>query len=331
VGHNLRFGVGHDDLNMYETETHKNYLLNAAGIPVPTGPVIDYSIIQPHLPPVRRKISYLYAQDEWRFAPDWALTAGIRHDLYSDFGGTTNPRVALVWDASLDLTAKLLYGQAFRAPSFNEQYGTNPASAGNPNLLPETIRTLEAAFTWRARPDTEVNLNIFHYDAEDFIRSVPNAAPAPGATAANTGGQSGKGLELDVVWDARRDLRISGNYAYQSSIDEATHKDPGYAPHNHVYARGDWHFASHWLLSPQVNRVADRRRAAGDNRPQIPDYTTLDLTLHSKPAKDQWDFAFSIRNLLNADAREPSLAPGAIPNDLPVAPRTFYIQATYKM
>jgi iron complex outermembrane receptor protein len=25
------------------------------------------------------------------------LTAGVRHDQYSDFGGTTNPRMALVW------------------------------------------------------------------------------------------------------------------------------------------------------------------------------------------------------------------------------------------
>jgi iron complex outermembrane receptor protein len=39
-----------------------------------------------------------------------------------------------------------------------------------------------------------------------------------------------------------------------------------------------------------------------------------------------------VRNLFNADVREPSLAPGtAIPNDLPMAPRAVYLQASYTL
>jgi len=190
ASHSLRFGLGHDDLDMYKTGTHKNYLLNAAGAPVPNpldGSVIDYYSIQSHILPQRRKVDYFYVQDEWDIARDWALTAGVRHDSYSDFGGTTNPRLALVWDATLDLTAKLLYGQAFRAPSFNDQYGINPVSNGNPNLKPETIRTREAAFSWLVRKDTQVNLNFFRYDMKDVIRAVSNATAGTGATFQNTG------------------------------------------------------------------------------------------------------------------------------------------------
>ncbi len=330
--HGLRFGLGHDDLNLYETATFKNYIFNAAGVPVPTGPVIDYSAIQPFLLPQRRKLTYLYGQDEWHFARDWTLTAGVRHDRYSDFGGTTNPRLALVWDASLDLTAKLLYGRAFRSPSFNEAYGiNNPVQRGNPNLRPETINTLEAAFSWQARKDTQLNLSLFHYKMQDLIRSVPNQISGTGATFNNIGNQNGKGLELELVWDANRSLRISGNYAWQRSIDEATGQDAGYAPHHHLYARADWRLVPGWLLSPQVNWVADRRRSAGDNRPQVPDYTTLDLSLRTTRGWNNWEIAFTARNLFNADVREPSLAPGLIPNDLPTAPRTFYLQAIYRM
>jgi iron complex outermembrane receptor protein len=115
-------------------------------------------------------------------------------------------------------------------------------------------------------------------------------------------------------------------------VDEATNQDAGYAPHHLVYARADWRFASGWFFSPQLNWVADRKRAAGDTRPQIPDYTTVDLTLRTNRGKDQWDFVAAVRNLLNADVREPSPAPGlAIPNDLPMAPRAFYLQAIYRM
>ena len=329
--HSIRLGLGHDDLNLYETATYKNYVLSAAGVPIPAGPVADYSETQPFMLPQHRRVDYVYAQDEWQFARDWALTAGVRNDRYSDFGETTNPRVALVWDATLDLTAKLLYGQAFRAPSFNEDYGiNNPVLRGNPNLTPEKIKTLEAVLAWQARKDLQVNVNFFAYTMEQVIRAVANTAPGTGSTYGNTGSQTGRGAELEMVWDASRSLRLSGNYAYQSSTDDATGQDAGYTPHNHLYARADWRIAEAWLLSPQLNWVSNRERAFGDTRPKIADYQTVDLTLRN--SRKQWDFTASIRNLCDADVREPSLAPGAaLSNDLPMAGRSVYVQLVYKM
>jgi outer membrane receptor protein involved in Fe transport len=210
AGHELRVGLGRERLDLYHTATIKNYIFNAAGVPVPTGPVIDYSAIQPFLLPQLRTVEYAYVQDEWRFARDWAATAGLRHDRYSDFGGTTNPRLALVWDASVDLTAKLLYGRAFRAPSFNESYGiNNPVQRGNPILRPEKIGTLEAAFAWQAASDLQLNLNVFRHQLKEIIRGVPNAAAGTGATFQNTSTQSGRGLEVEANWDAGRNLRAS--------------------------------------------------------------------------------------------------------------------------
>lgn len=330
AGHNMRYGIGHDDLNMYETGTEKNYLLNPAGLPLPSA-LMDYGNIQAHLLPQRRKLNYFYVQDEWRFAKDWTLTAGLRHDDYSDFGGTTNPRLALVWDMTLDLTAKFLWGQAFRAPSFTEQYGINPVGNGNPNLKPETVRTLETAFSWRVRKDTQLNLNLFRYAMKDVIRVVANTA-GTGGTFQNTGAQHGSGVELEAVWDVSRSLRLSGHYAYQKSIDEASNQDAGYAPRHHLYGRADWRLVPGWLLSGQVNQVADRRRPAGDARPPIADYTTVDMTLRSDRGRQAWNYAVSVRNLFNADVREPSLSPGTlIPNDLPMAPRSLYVQAVFPL
>lgn len=328
--HQLRFGAGHDDLDLYKTAEHKNFTLSRTGLPIPVGAYIDFSNTTPFMRPQRRVVDYLYAQDEWNFSRDWALTAGVRHDNYSDFGATTNPRMALVWDAALDLTAKLLYGQAFRAPSFNEKYSiNNPVQQGNPNLRPETNQTWEAAFSWQARRDTQVNLNFFRYEMKDIIRLVPNTAPSVGSTYNNTGKQHGNGAELETVWDYSTRLRLTGNYSFQESIDDATGQDAGYTPHHRFYVRSDWRYSSGWFASAQINRVLDRARAAGDNRPKVPDYTTVDLTLRS-PTKGQWDFSSSVRNLFNADVREPT-APLLIPNDLPMAPRSLWVQATYKM
>lgn len=335
--HSLRLGFGHDHLDLYKTKTIKNNLLNAAGAPTPDlafngGMAVDYTNRQPFITPHVRKVDYVYAQDEWNFARDWALTTGVRHDHYSDFGTTTNPRLAMVWDTTQDLTSKLLYGQAFRAPSFNEQYGINPVANGNPKLKPETIQTLEAAFTWQARHDAQINLSLFRYDARDIIRLGPNTVAGVGNIYTNIGRQTGSGAEFEAVWDTSNSVRLSGNYSYQQSIDEATHQDAGYAPRHHLYLRHDWRFANSWLSSTQINHIADRRRAVGDTRSNVPDYTTLDITVRTADNNAPLGFAISVRNLLNANVREPSLAPGtAIPNDLPMAPRSFWLQTSYKL
>jgi outer membrane receptor protein involved in Fe transport len=337
AGHSLRAAVGHDDLNLYRTQEFKNFSFITSGpltglpVPTPGAQVIEFPVSESFLSPHRRKVRYVYVQDEWNFATDWTLTGGVRHDRYSDFGSTTNPRLALVWDASLDLTAKLLYGTAFRAPSFNEQYGVNPVASGNALLRPETVKTLEAALQWHAGKDVQLNLSVFRYRMRDIIRTVSNPAPAPGATFQNTGSQRGRGVELEATWDSRRDLRLTGNYANQRSIDETTGADAGYAPHHHLHGRADWAVAGGWTLSGQVNHVADRKRAAGDARPDIPDYTTLDLTLRTSRGNGRWEFAASVLNLFNADVRQPSQAGTGILHDLPMARRSFSLQASYRL
>ncbi|WEF34419.1 TonB-dependent receptor plug domain-containing protein [Pseudoduganella chitinolytica] len=331
-GHHVRVGVGHDDLDMYRTHETRNFTYARNGLPVPLPGVADFSATDPFLLPQRRKIDYVYVQDEWRVARDWSVTAGVRHDRYSDFGGTTNPRLAVVWDASYDLTAKLLYGRAFRAPSFNESYSiTNPVALGNPALKPETNGTLEAAFAWQARADALVNLTLFRYRMHDIIRTLANPVAGTGATYANAGSQTGRGLELEGSWTLRR-LRLVGNYAYQRSVDDASGRDAGYAPRHHVNARADWHAASALLASAQVNWIGERQRAPGDARAPLDGYTTMDVTLATRRGGPGWNFTASVRNLLDADVREPSLAPGlALPHDLPMAPRAFTLQAVYAM
>jgi outer membrane receptor for ferrienterochelin and colicins len=331
--HKLRFGAGVQEDELYRTQESKNYTLAAVPggfVPVPLGAVVDVTDSSPFLRPHSRTVSHAYVQDEWAFARDWYLTAGVRHDQYSDFGGTTNPRLALVWETAYNLTSKLLYGRAFRPPSFSELYNiNNPVALGNPNLKPETNESVELAFAWQAASTLQANLNLFRYQMKDILRFVQN--PDNSFTAQNAGRQHGQGMEVELVWDASQSLRLSGNYAQQHSIDEATNQDAGNAPRHHVYARADWRFMPRWTLNTQVNYVADRKREPSDTRPPIADYHTVDLTLRKQKWKNDWDFAFTVRNLFNADAREPSPAPGLIPNDLPLAPREWRFELRHQL
>lgn len=318
-GHKLRFGAGaqHDDL--YRTREANNFSTGSSG------PLIE---VTPFLLPHSRRVNYIYAQDEWTLVRDWYLTAGVRHDRYSDFGSTTNPRLALVWETAYNLTSKVLYGRAFRPPSFSELYNiNNPVALGNPNLKPETNESRELAFAWQATSALQANLNLFQYQMRDILRFVPNGSGAN--VAQNSGRQRGRGMEVELVWDASRKMRLSGNYAIQRSIDEDANQDAGNAPRHHVYARADWAFVAGWSLNTQLNAIFDRKREPSDSRPAIDDYHTVDVTLRRQERNNDWSVAFSVRNLFDADAREPSPSPGAIPNDLPLAPREYRAELSY--
>lgn len=331
--HRIRFGLGHDDLSLYKTEERKNFTFNpltGALIPLPLhdSPANDIFLL-PHT----RRLNYAYVQDEWSLDRNWTLTVGARYDHYSDFGATLNPRLALVWEAHPDVTAKLMYGSAYRAPNFVEAYstGSNPVEQGNSNLDPERINTLEAALSWQIRHNLSANLSLFKHELSSIIRPVANIAPALGSTYQNTGKQSGSGGEIEVAWDASTALRISGHYSYQENIDEATNHDAGYAPHHRLYSRADWRFTPGWQLNGQLNYVADRKRAWGDNREEIPDYTSVDLTLRTDQIKRGWDFSLSIYNLFDADIREPSRTNSGLVYDLPMPGRILWLQARYSL
>jgi len=333
--HKLRLGTGTQNDDLYRTQESRNYTLTLVpGVgyfPAPLGTVIDVTDSAPFLRPHSRRVNYVYAQDEWAFTRDWYLTAGVRQDHYSDFGNTINPRAALVWETAYNLTSKLLYGRAFRPPSFAELYNiNNPVAQGNPNLKPETNQSVELAFAWQATSSLQANLNLFRYQMKDILRYVQD--PSTGiSTAQNVGQQHGQGMEVELVWDAAADLRLSGNYAQQHSIDEATNQDAGNAPRHHVYARADWRFMPRWTLDTQFNYVADRKREPSDTRPPVADYHTVDLTLRSKNQNSDWAVAFKVLNLFNADAREPSPSPGLIPNDLPLAPREWRFELSHQL
>lgn len=334
--HLIRIGTGFNYGEIDKVRETKNFGIDpATGDPLsPGSPLVDVTDTPfVFLEEGDRKNYYLFLQDTWSFANDWELTAGLRHDDYSDFGGTTNPRLALVWSTRHDLTSKLLYGRAFRAPSFAQTRGiNNPVVLGNPDLDPETIETLELAFDYRPTTDLRMELNVFTYRWEDIVLFVPDPGGVS-TTAQNAGEQTGYGLELEADWQPTRDVRLLGNYAFQRSKDDSTDDDAGNAPRHQLYLRANWEFTPNWYLIPQVNWVLDRERVAADPRPGIDDYAIVDVTLRRKAFRDHWEAAVSVRNLFDAGAREPSPFGEAgvmILGDLPLAGRSIFGEIRYQ-
>jgi iron complex outermembrane receptor protein len=322
--HVIRLGGGYHLLDQYRIEESKNFVI-AGPVPTYLGSIMSVSGAAAYNREADREVTYLFVQDEWRFARDWSLTAGLRFDHYSDFGSTANPRLALVWDASIDLTTKFLYGSAFRAPSFAEQFNqVNPVAVGNDNLDPEKIDTYELAFDYSYSADLRFGLNLFYYEFQDIIYFTP--------VAQNTGDQTGYGLELEFDWDATDQLNLKGNYAFQDSEDEQTNSDVANAPQHQFYLQANYELSHNWSLNSQLNYVIDRKRASDDVRKKIDDYATIDLTLRRTRLPYGMSAAVSIRNLTNETVLEPSLYNAlspvsvSIPGDLPQAGRSVFAE-----
>jgi len=341
TGHTLRFGAGAYYGSLYDVKETKNF-----GIDPSTGQAVS-----PNSPPIDvsgtpyafaetgiRKSWFAFAQDAWEINDRFQLTSGIRYDHYSDFGSTINPRLALVWHVTDKFTTKLLYGQAFRAPAFFELYSkNNPVALGNPNLTPEEMAMWELVFNYQVHHDLYTSANFFSYKITDSIQSLPDAKGT--STMQNAGVQKGKGVELEVEWKPSlvKRLTLSGNYSYQDAVNDITKTKIANAPRQQLYLKANWKVLSRWNLSTQANWVMNRERVTvtNDPRPTVDDYVTVDLTARYKVISGKWNTTFSIRNLFDENAFEPSEGPDTnnvinIPYDLPLAGRSAYIEFNYK-
>ncbi|MDP2229089.1 MAG: TonB-dependent receptor [Moraxellaceae bacterium] len=333
--HRLRIGTGFYWGDIFETRDRNNYVFGGPVL-VPRGGLVDVSDTADVFQPENQRTShYVFVQDEWAFAADWEATYGIRYDHYSDVGDTANPRVALVWNTTSELTTKLLYGEAFRAPAFFELYATNnPVALGNPALKPEKLRSVEMGATWKPSRAWTADLNIYQLRIHDYIDFVSD----PGGmtfTTQNTGRLRGRGLESEVRHQLNDNLQLLGNYSYQQTVDVRTGHALGIAPRDKLYLRANWDIRPGWQLTPQLTSVGERKRQSGDTRTALAGYTTLDLNLRYRLSR-HIDLSLAARNMFDADIREASRGPGpgqvvpALPDDLPQPGRSVLLQASLR-
>lgn len=308
--HQLRFGAGFYWGDLYRTSDRLNFSFDpSTGVIQPPGGSTQLAdtgaIFQPE---AQRTNSFGFVQDEWTLADNWELTAGVRFDHYSDFGDTTNPRLALVWQTTPTFTSKLLYGEAFRAPAFAELHAhANVWEQGNLNLKPERLRSLEAAFSWQPSPNFSWELNLYQFYIRDLILLAPiSATPSlADAMAQNIGRYRGRGVETELRYQFSQDLQGLFNASHQQTRDRDTGADLGRAPDAQASFWLRWQFARGWLLTPQVNWVGRMRHTADDPRAAVAGYTTFALALR-KRWQSGLDVALIGYNLFAAKREDPS-------------------------
>jgi iron complex outermembrane receptor protein len=98
-----------------------------------------------------RHNSAVYLDAEHKFALPVTLAAAVRHEHYSDFGGTTTGKLALRWDPSRELGLRASASTGFRAPSVQQKFyssvSTNLNAAG---VLTDTLTAREGSAVTKA-------------------------------------------------------------------------------------------------------------------------------------------------------------------------------------
>ncbi len=92
-------------------------------------------------PKVSRNIKAIYGEVSVPIFTQLETSLAVRHDRYSDFGGTTNPKFSYKFTPTKDLLFRGSYNTGFRAPSFFQLYGATlespvPGNIADPVLCP---------------------------------------------------------------------------------------------------------------------------------------------------------------------------------------------------
>ncbi|WP_085299004.1 TonB-dependent receptor plug domain-containing protein [Cognaticolwellia mytili] len=324
----ISFGTGYERQNLYKVTESKNFFADFS--PRPNGVEDVSDTAETFLPEADRESYFMYIQGVMQLAADWELTAGGRYDNYTDIGSAINPRLALVWSTSLNLTTKFLYGRAFRAPSFAELLTlNNPVALGNIELTPENIDTIELAFTYRYSPELSMDFNFYKYKIDDLITFVQNGNTGT-ATAQNQGERTGSGFEAHLIYHYQDNIVLRSNIAYVKAEDTIVNGNVGEHPSLQMYARVEWQINERLKLNSQISHIANRARVPGDVRAELNDYTLVNVTANYQFPSSDVALEFSVVNLFDDDIREPSSANVTagkinIPNDLPQAERSVYL------
>jgi outer membrane cobalamin receptor len=247
----------------------------------------------------------------------WRLVYGGRIDHYSDFGRHASPRLGLIWHPRADSAIKLLYGQAFRAPSAVEIGGAQNSILGNPNLKPETIDSYELV-AMRETRTYRAQLTAYR----TFWRNGIATVIAPGARLGqyqNVERNDAKGLNASVEYRAAGWL-FDTSASWTHSRNTRTGKRYAMFPRAMLnVAIGHALFDTGWQALLGQRWQLDREDMASSEgfvaRP-LANYARTDLTV-SKEFSSRLKASMQLRNLFDRSniLPSPQASLGGIPDE----------------
>ncbi|MBD1431940.1 TonB-dependent receptor [Sphingobacterium sp. DN00404] len=205
------------------------------------------------------KTYFAYSQANWHIIPKLEVTFGLRYDKIVDYGWRLDPSAALKYEILPNLTAKMAYGTAFKAPDMKKLYqvsydpGINSMLLGTYTMLDvmnslrqsgrvsqyelesiydeikglalnaEQSKSYNFSLIWESTDrKIRAEASAFHHDIKNQINRVRIGQDIDGGhiySYMNNPEAYYQGADFSFTYSPFRDLFISGGYQYLIAKD----------------------------------------------------------------------------------------------------------------
>lgn len=256
----------------------------------------DLDVFSPGFNTYRKRSRYdigVFAESHQQWFDHHFVNASLRWDENEAFGDYVTGNVGWRYNSDYGISPFASFGNAFKAPTFNELYWPDTGfGGGNPNLKPEESRSYEVGLAGNHRLG-QWELRAYHTDIEQMINGWPpvnvNKARIEGLEAQISADYWG--WRQTLVMNLMEPIDLSTGQRLQRRTDKSLSFDVS-RPFGavdvglNVLAQGDrpdmnfntwpatrvrlngfvtvdlraaWHIDKNWLLSGKLNNLFDER------------------------------------------------------------------------
>ncbi|MCF6309182.1 MAG: TonB-dependent receptor [Sulfurimonas sp.] len=257
-----------------------------------------------------RTIQYAYIQDLISLNKNIDLVLGARVDNYSDIGTNISKRAGLVYRVNDEFVFKLLYGSAFRAPSFYEKYTSGHIYYGHgvKDISPEETDTYEAAIVYIPDFDNKISLNIYYSELLNIIDIDKSSNSYIGYQTMKE--RLSKGIELEYFFHPKTSHNLYMNATYTDSeytTVNVPHIDQNMPDISKVMVKAMYiyrpinklSFGTTWKYSSETTQNKSKTENLKVNQQHIFDETITYIFSNSSQIR------LTIKNILNEEMRLP--------------------------
>ncbi len=243
-----------------------------------------------------------FVQNAWVWRDRCHLTAGVRHDDHSEFGGETTYRLSATGGFSSGTRFHGSFGTGFKAPTLNDLFFP---FFSNPDLEPETSEGFDFGVEQSWAEDRWIlDLTWFDTDFEDLIAfSFVSFRPE------NTARASSSGVEVTLEYRPGPSFQLQASHTTNDTEDSATGLQLARRPKHRSTLELFFRPLPRLTGSASLVVVRDRIDAGGS---ALDDYTRLDLSLGYR--LEHFEPYLRIENLFDEEYEEVGgfTTPGAL-------------------
>ncbi len=229
-----------------------------------------------------------YAQAQWQLRQDLELTAGVRGDHSTVYDDVLTPRSGLVYQNG-DLTAKVLYSEAYRAPKpWDYSFGI-----GNTALEPEEIASYEGTLGYQFGTHLYAGVSLYRNEIDNLL-----TFDVVDDRWENRGEATTDGIEVSMDYTWHQWIAYF-NYTFNDAEDEAGVSIPEIAEHD-ANVGVTWNVNTQWMLHLRGEYIGERTNPtmiAATGRDTVEDVMLLhgNVGWHWR----SWYVNLSVRNALD--------------------------------